>query len=80
MIPLCQLCTYTMKEWHCTLQMGPYTTDPAQALTTMMEVAVDTVNTVASIALETVQKMSAVTMEHLKAAAPQGEQHKCGTS
>ena len=75
-----QLCTYTSNQWHCKLQMGPYTTDPAQALTTMMEVAVETVNTVANIALETVQKMSAVTVEHLKAAAQQGEQHRCGTS
>ena len=60
--------------------MEAYTTDPAQALTTMMEVAIDTVNTVAQIAMETVQKMSAVTMEHLHAAAQQGDQHGCGTT
>ena len=60
--------------------MGPFTTDPAQALTTMMEVAIETVNTVAQIAVETVQKMSAVTMEQLSAADQQGDQHRCGTS
>ncbi len=60
--------------------MGPYIADPAQALTTMMEVAIETVNTVAQIAVETVQKMSAVTMEHLNAAAQQGDQHRCGSS
>ena len=44
-------------------------TDPAKALQTMMEVAVDTVNTVAHIAMETVNKMSAVTIEQLSHAA-----------
>ena len=44
-------------------------TDPAKALQTMMEVAVDTVNTVAHIAMETVNKMSAVTIEQLNHAA-----------
>ena len=43
-------------------------TDPAKALQTMMEVAVDTVNTVAHIAMETVHKMSAVTIEQLNSA------------
>lgn len=46
-------------------------TDPAQALMTMMEVAAETVNTVAQIAMETVQKMSAVTIEQLNTAAEQ---------
>ena len=60
--------------------MGTYTTDPAQALTTMMEVAVETVNTVAQIAMETVQRMSAVTRDHLNFAAQQGDKQRCGRS
>ena len=47
--------------------------EPAQALMTMMEVAVETVNTVAQIAMETVQKMSAVTIQQLNTAAGQAE-------
>ena len=52
----------------CTMQISTGT-DPAKALQTMMEVAVDTVNTVAHIAMETVNKMSAVTIEQLNHAA-----------
>ncbi len=52
----------------CTMQMSTGT-DPAKALQTMMEVAVDTVNTVAHIAMETVNKMSTVTIEQLNHAA-----------
>jgi hypothetical protein len=48
-------------------------TDPAQALSTLMEVAVETVNTIAQIAMETVQKMSAMTIEQLNTAAEQAE-------
>ena len=53
--------------------------DPAQALTTMMEVAVETVNTVAQIAMETVHKMSAVTIEQLNDAAQYAEQRRYGS-
>lgn len=60
--------------------MRPYGTNPAQALTTMMEVAVDTVNTVAQIAMDTVQRMSAVTMEHLNVAAQQSDKQRCDSS
>ena len=60
------------------LQIGTYP-DPARALTIMMEVAVETVNTVTQIAMETVEKMSAVTMEQLKTAAQQEGHHRCST-
>ncbi len=59
--------------------MATYT-DPAQALTIVMEVAIETVNNVAQIAMETLQKMSAITIEQLNSAERQAEELRYATS
>ncbi len=64
---------------HLDLQMATYP-DPAQALTIVMEVAVETVNNVAQIAMETLQKMSAITIEQLNNAEQQPEEQRYATS